>query len=196
MGKSPPHANLSRIAYLRSDNPSHQREIFTYFYKESYPGIQKWILSNSGSEEDAEDTFQEGLIELTLGVRKNKTMEEASLEAYLFSIVKNLWFKQLRSRKRLRKELKEDQIEPWMSENQAKEDHSESLATVRAQLREMGSECQEILHLFYFERWSMEEIRAHYRLGSVQAAKNKKARCLCRLRDLCGLFKELKNFQK
>lgn len=178
----------SLVESLRSSNPGDQRTVFTLFYRDHFPGIKRWILNNSGTEEDAEDVFQEGLIALTLGVRKNRELEDSALPNYLFSTCKNLWFKQLRTRKQFLRETREMEPEPWMFGDQPSTEIPERLQHIRSKLNEMGPDCRELLRLFYFERWSMEEIRSHYQLGSVQAAKNKKARCLCSLRELCGII--------
>ncbi len=62
-----------------------------------------------------------------------------------------------------------------------------SLEKIFSQLR---GECQEILKLFYFESMSMEQIKSVFNLGSTQAAKNKKHRCLQHLIELTSLSKK------
>lgn len=67
-------------------NPSAFKKIYT----ESFPKIQRYIISRNGSKVIAEDIFQNALTVLFVKL-KNEELQIQSFENYLFTICKNLW---------------------------------------------------------------------------------------------------------
>ena len=61
--------------------------------------IRKYILSNSGDETDARDILQKTMLQLALRQEANRLTINSSLEAYGFTIARNLWRKQQKNRK-------------------------------------------------------------------------------------------------
>lgn len=157
--------------------------VYTKLYNESYETVRSFVLRNSGKEEDAKDVFQESILVLHKlfknGVREIKT----SYHSYLFGIAKNIWCKQLKKMKKsveFEAELNVDYYEMDLFKSTV--DKTEKLKEVMSLL---GDSCKRILMDFYYHNYSMEEIKNEYGLGSIQAAKNKKYRCLSSLVALC-----------
>jgi len=61
-----------------------------------FPRVRKFVLQNKGQQQDAEDIFQKALIQITIRYRREKFEITTSFEAYLFTVCKNLWRKELK----------------------------------------------------------------------------------------------------
>lgn len=70
-----------------------------YLYDKSLPLIKKYILSNNGTIEDAEDVFHDSIIVLIHNLRNNVKIT-SELSTYLYSIAKNLWLRRLAAKRR------------------------------------------------------------------------------------------------
>jgi RNA polymerase sigma factor (sigma-70 family) len=72
---------------------------FELLYKFYFPSVSSYIKQNLGSNQDAEDIFQEAIIVLLQKVRQADFVLTSSLKTYLYAIAKNLWLKRLRDNK-------------------------------------------------------------------------------------------------
>src|SRR5688572_4115841 len=72
---------------------------FGLLYKFYFPSVASYIKQNLGSNEDAEDVFQEAITVLLQKVRQSDFVLTSSLKTYLYAIAKNLWLKRLRDSK-------------------------------------------------------------------------------------------------
>lgn len=72
--------------------------ILQYIYKKYYSTIQKFILNNSGTVDDAKDIFQESIIVVFKNIRESNNFKlSCNFETYLYSISRLLWLKSLRN---------------------------------------------------------------------------------------------------
>ncbi|MEM9339894.1 MAG: RNA polymerase sigma factor [Bacteroidota bacterium] len=55
------------------------------------PKITKYITANNGTEDDAKDMLQKTMLQLALRKEANKLDVKSSIEAYAFTIARNLW---------------------------------------------------------------------------------------------------------
>src|SRR5687768_10865709 len=69
-----------------------------FIYQEYSSTIQSFILSNSGTPQDAEDIFQETVVTFIDLVKKNKFRGEAAIKTFLVAIARNLWLNELKKR--------------------------------------------------------------------------------------------------
>jgi len=68
-------------------------------YKNIFPKVKKFVFQNSGQQQDAEDIFQKALLQLAVRYKKEKFEIKSSFNAYLFTVCKNLWRRELNKRK-------------------------------------------------------------------------------------------------
>jgi RNA polymerase sigma factor (sigma-70 family) len=143
-----------------------------------FPVVKKFIVTASGSKQDAEDVFQEAILILFRNIKDQKFEHKSSVETYLYSICRHLWLDVLRKRKREFKHQSEFGLQ--FSSDQISDDISEqkdiSLAETAFQM--LGEKCRELLQLFYFKKQNMVSIANQLGFGSEKVAKNQKYRCI------------------
>ena len=167
------------IRLLKSTNRFQKNKGFTFLVNRDFEWVKQFVLKNSGTEEDAKDTFQEGLIVLMKNIERGVFEGRSSLKSYLNSICKNIWLQSLR---KLKKREEAIATEEWEDESEEKtEDIEMKHEKVKQKFKVLGKACQDILIQFYYERKSMKELQEIYQLSSPQVAKNKKSRCLKKL---------------
>lgn len=157
-------------------------------YQDNYKKIEIHIVNNSGSIPQAKDTFQEAFLSLYQNIKSDKFVptSDSALQGYLFTIAKNKWTDFLRSSQYKKTQgmsegittrMTSETVEDEVTENQSKMD-----LTMKAFVR-LGTECKELLKLFYFEKKSMREISEEKNLAEA-STRNKKYRCIQQLKDL------------
>ncbi len=164
-------------------------KILRLIYKKNFPSILKYILTNSGSEEEARDIFQESMIVLYRNAQKESFVLTSSVQTYLYSIAKRLWLKKLKGNSwlmRLDDKEKEDEdagfsVSGELTEYQEKEQQYERIQTGMSQL---GEPCHSIIKDFYVNHLNMVEISAKYGYTNADNAKNQKYKCLQRLKKI------------
>src|SRR5476651_1159146 len=81
-----------------------------YLYKNYYHGLSNYIKTNQGSEQDAEDIFQEIVVSFIEIVKGDKFRGESSIKTFLYTLTRYAWLNELKKRSRvmLREEKYED----------------------------------------------------------------------------------------
>ncbi len=172
------------LEWILSGKPRERDKAFEYLYRNHYASVEAHILRNKGTGEEVKDVFQDGLVILFNQVVDGRFKRESTIKTYLFAICKNLWLKRL-SKRRNKTDL--EMLPDTPDEQQDIE--AELIGTEEEQLvaklvAKLGAPCQEILTLFYYEKHSMKQIRDMLRLASEQVAKNKKLKCMKKLREM------------
>ena len=71
-----------------------------YLYNQPLKKIRKYILSNNGTREDANDIFQDTVIVLFNQIKKEKYNVDLDLDGFLFVVARNLWVDKVRKEKK------------------------------------------------------------------------------------------------
>ena len=172
------------LQMLQSGEPAMQENAFRYLYRQYYGLVESIVVQNNGHQEDAKDTFHDGLIVLFNNVKKNGFLLSSSLKTYLYSICRNLWLMKLRKAK------KETPLQDHHEYIPLDEDLFDTLimnerkALVVQLVQKTGDDCRRLIELFYYHRMKMTDIMEVFNLGSEQAAKNKKSNCMKKLREM------------
>ncbi|MDQ6812402.1 MAG: sigma-70 family RNA polymerase sigma factor [Bacteroidota bacterium] len=157
--------------------------VIKFLYRSNYRKVSSYINQNSGSDEDAEDVFQEALITLIDLVRQGKFREESSVSTFLLAVVRNIWLNELK--KRNRSQLRDEKFEKGKST--VDEDISKHIVNreMRSQLmllvQGLGEMCKKILLAYYYDNLSMKEILQQLDYENEQVVRNKKYKCLKQL---------------
>lgn len=155
------------------------------------PRVTAWLRQHGAPAGDAEDLFQDAVIELLLALARGAVISSTPC-GFLFGIARNLWLKKLRSNRRddlLQKALladaREDQLDPVIPALMQQD------AVVQTCWEQLSERCRDILTDYYQGSLSFEQIADKYDYASAHAARQTKMRCLKYLRDCVGLKKDL-----
>src|SRR4051812_16726147 len=88
--------------------------VIRYLYKMNYRRIQAYTIQNSGSDEDAQDIFQEVIVTFIELVKQEKFRGESSISTFLLALNRNIWLNELKKRGRSR--LRDEKFEKGRSE--------------------------------------------------------------------------------
>lgn len=158
-------------------------QAFLYLYQSFQGKILHMIQNNNGTEADARDVFQEGVIALWTNIAQGKfvVQDKARLSTYLYALCKNIWISRLRKKKPVHS-LEQTQLQLAEEVHDLEEEY-EKVKQLEQQFAQLGEACKRILSLFYYQKASMREIAETLGL-TEKTAKNNKYRCMQNLRSL------------
>ena len=175
---------------LEEGNDTAIRELFVRYGKDCISFLQRY--SKDCSPQLAEDLMMDGMLTLIAKARKGDLPPLRNLRNYLFTICKNLLLKHLERQKNTlsyKKEEKEIYAAYLRSYPQNLKPAVEpgSWDLVKKGIASLGSKCQDILQMFYFEKLSMKTIASRLNYTDAKVAKSSKARCLAQLKKLIAI---------
>ncbi|MDX9697918.1 MAG: sigma-70 family RNA polymerase sigma factor [Bacteroidales bacterium] len=158
----------------------HDNLILQYIYKEYYYKVSFFIKKNQGSEDDANDLFQEAIIVIYRKLKENDLIfAKSSFQGYLFSVCRFLWLKQLEKR-RIEKEKLNDTLpfqEDLYDESLADiVEKNERFSLYQKHFKSLGTDCQKLLQLF-FDKVPLKEIARIMGYKGEKYAKTRKFKC-------------------
>ncbi len=160
-------------------------------YKIYKPSFISWIRERFNiNEDEAVEIFQSTILSFFENIRRSKIDDlKSSLKTYIYAIGKNKAYESLRNQKRYQSlDLVIDEEEDM--EHIATIDFDSStvnenrLETMKESLKELGSPCDQIITLFYFNRLSLEDIKSKFGYKSEGSIKSQKFKCMERLRKI------------
>lgn len=173
-------------------------ETIKAIYRNHFGGLCWYVMNNNGSRQDAEDVFQEVMVNFIELVQKNKFRGEASVKTFLFSLNRYTWLNELKRRGRAL--VREEKYERGQDRVEMDTSHfiadREGKAEVLRVVGELGETCRKILLLFYYENLSMKEILEATDYETEQVVRNKKYKCLKQLEQMVNANPALKQTLK
>jgi len=157
-----------------------------FIYSEYFDTISSLITYNKGSRQDAEDIFQEVVVNFIDIVKKDKFRGESSIKTFIVTLARYTWLNQLKKNDRSASrdvafEKGRDHEEADVSEHLVDMESKKELLTT---IEKLGETCRKILILFYYEELSMKEMLPHLPYENEQVVRNKKHKCLQQLTHL------------
>jgi RNA polymerase sigma factor (sigma-70 family) len=150
-----------------------------YLYDVSLKKVRQYILKNNGSKEDANDIFQDAVIVLFNQIRLNKFNENHSIDAFIYSVARNLWIDKVRRDKKF---TSFDSNNDYLNRS-SDTDHLEYLiqkeksSAMQQVFKLLDEKCQKILHFVIYEKRTMKEIKELMGYSSDDVAKTNHYRC-------------------
>jgi len=171
-------ALIEAIVKLQMDD-----EAIKQLYQDHAELTRSFIMGKGGTEQDADDIFQETVVSFIDSVRKGKFRQDSGIRTFLVSISKHLWYNEIRRRQRAENrekvfEMDRGEVEMDVSSVIHNRELQKQLQT---RLAELGESCRKILMLFYYENLSMKEMVSHLNYENEQVVRNKKYKCLQQL---------------
>lgn len=146
-------------------------------YKKYYRMMTKLVITNSGTEEEARDVYQEALIVFWQKATSGNLVLTSKMSTYIYSICQNLWRKELDRKKRLSSEEKDSPV-TLDTETEERE------RIIAKCIDQLDSTCKKVLMYYYFEEMSMQDIADKLGFANTDTAKTKKYKCKKKLDDL------------
>ncbi len=171
-------------------------KVLTFIYKEVFPAVRYYVISNGGNQDDAKDVFQESIIIAFKQISENKIEIKTSFDAYLYGMARLIWLKILRNKKIHDKNIsiiKESQPEYHPADNMIDEDLEMRL--YRKHFLKLGEECQKLLQMT-LDNVPYEEIAIKMGYKSEKIVRNKKYKCKETLIKMIREDPEYKNFNR
>ena|SRR5690606_20963025 len=146
-------------------------------YKKYYRMMTKLVITNSGTEEEAKDVYQDALIVFWQKANSGDLVLTSKMSTYIYSICQNLWRKELDRKKRLSHEEKDSSVTVDM-------DAPERERIMLRCIEQLGDTCKKVLMYYYFEELSMQDIADKLGFANTDTAKTKKYKCKQKLDEL------------
>jgi RNA polymerase sigma factor (sigma-70 family) len=161
-----------------------QRDAVLFVYKEYFPTIKYLITSNSGTEVDAEDVFQDALVIIYRKVANGDLILTSSFKTYLYSICRNLWLQRLDRRAFSSEFLDLENLNELQDTIQFEfaDNESEKYKLFQQHFLKLGEDCQKILRLF-LAKVPLREIAEVMGFKSEKYAKTRKFMCKEKLKN-------------
>ena len=158
--------------------------IIRYVYKEYYPTIKFLITTNSGTETDAEDVFQDALVVLYRKIARENLVLTSSFKTFLYSICRNLWLQRLDRRVFSNEFLDMEDLSETQesSYNEQPDEEIEKYRLFQQHFYKLSEDCQKILKLF-MGKVSLREIAEIMGFKTEKYAKTRKFMCKEKLKN-------------
>jgi RNA polymerase sigma factor (sigma-70 family) len=148
-----------------------------FIYTKYYRMMTKMVLTNSGTEEEARDVYQEALVVFWQKARSGNLVMTAKISTYIYSICQNLWRKELERKKRISHEEQDGSVS-------MDTESAEREKIIARCLEQLGETCRKVLMYYYFDEMSMQEIADKLGFANTDTAKTKKYKCKQKLDEL------------
>jgi RNA polymerase sigma factor (sigma-70 family) len=146
-------------------------------YKKYYRMMTKLVITNSGTEDEARDVYQDALIVFWQKATSGNLVLTSKMSTYIYSICQNLWRKELDRKKRLSNEEKDSPVT-------LDTETSEREKIIAKCIDQLDGTCKKVLMYYYFEEMSMQDIADRLGFANTDTAKTKKYKCKKKLDDL------------
>lgn len=169
------------VSEIRKKNEGVLREL----YKTHYAMIVNLVCTNSGTEQEAKDIYQEAVLAFYERVQQADFILTCKIKTYLYAVCRRLWLKRLQAKKRFQGSIEETESFPGADEEAYDAEEKEKrFAGMKTALEGLGEPCRSIIEDFYIHDLSMETIREKFGYTNADNAKNQKYKCLQRLKKL------------
>lgn len=175
--------NLTYSLPLLKLGNNHSYEVL---YREYYPSVEKFIIKNSGTIDDARDVFQDTLLVLLQKLKSDNFELTASLKTYIIAISKNLWFKKLRNVSYFREiEITENLSGKFYTDISSSIDKEKTYwEKLQIYMDKTTAHCNYLLRSLFFQNRNMEAVQKEFGYTSLHNAQNQKHKCLSQLRKV------------
>ena len=161
-----------------------------YLYEHYFEDAATEIKLRGGSDDDAADMFQEAVLILIEKIKTGKFRHESSIKTFLVGIARNLWLFEKRTRERRSSREMLYTISEGSDINTEDLDIGERIFSksntdvIQTLFKQVGEVCSKILIGFYYENSSMKNLLQRFHFDNEQVLRNRKSRCMKKLKKL------------
>jgi RNA polymerase sigma factor (sigma-70 family) len=169
--------------YLISQIQGGNQKALQYLYKQHYAMIENLIRKNSGSDEDAQEIYQEAMLVVYEKLNQPAFQLSCSLKTYIYSVCRNMWMYQLRKNEQTEARFQDfEQFLP-IEQEAIEGEIPEYEAMLSEVMGFIDDKCRQLLELFYYHNLSLELIAQKLGYNNSNTAKSKKNKCMERARE-------------
>ena len=164
---------------------NNSEDVLNKLYKAYFAMVLQFILNNNGSEDDAKDVYQEGIIILYNKIKAGDFELSSKLKTYIYSVCRRIWLKKLAQNSKKAGNIT-DYEDVFVVEEDVEEHEEKDLQFVKMQsaLDHLGEPCKTIIQDFYIHNLSMQDICEKFGYTNTDNAKTQKYKCLQRLKKI------------
>src|SRR5690606_29578642 len=121
-----------------------------HMYKLHFPMVSHLILSNNGTDDEAKDIYQEGVIVFYEKIKDNSLELSCQIKTYLYSVCRRLWLKKLAEKGRFAVKL--DDAENYLMLEEDVPQHEENerqFGQMEVAMNQLGEPCRSLLEDYY-----------------------------------------------
>jgi RNA polymerase sigma factor (sigma-70 family) len=149
-------------------------------YNRNYIPVERFILKNTGTIQDAKDIFQDTMLILIEKVQSDNFKLTANIDTYIYAISKNLWLKKLRNNLTHPKVPLDgfdcnDFQEELMIITEDEKTYMEKIKTLMGKL---SAHCYQLLHSMIFNNKGIKEVQKIFGYSNKHNAQNQKYKCM------------------
>lgn len=161
-------------------------EIYARYYEDTC----RLVVLNQGREEDARDVFQDALLAVFEKAQTGRLSLTSSFGAYLFSVSRLLWLRELKRRRRFSNlPVEAEGVIPAAGEIFDDISNRERRWIYRKNFAELTEDCRKVLLLFQ-EGKTIAEITQLMGFRSDQHTRNRRYRCKkCLIRKIRAFYR-------
>ena len=185
---------------LTSPDAQAQNRGFDYLYQENYGSFRQWVFTKNGSDEEAKDAFQSGLLNFVINLRSGRYQLQyhTKITTVVFDYCKKVYLNRINSAGYKRQDALPDNLDgigikvvnaPDAPDTIVERD--ETVMHVNDCLKKIGQDCDELLTRHYIEGLSLAKIAEMLGINEA-AAKQRLYVCRKKLRA-CMMLKTPKN---
>lgn len=169
-----------------------------YLYDHYFESAVHEIRMHGGTDEDAADLFQEAVLIVIDKVKSGEFRGESNLKTFLIGVVRKLWLFERRTRtRRLAREQYYTDVEQVKAVEPARVFSTPNSNAIKRIFELVGQPCSKILRGVYYEKKTMKEMLPDFNFENEQVLRNRKAKCMKKLKNLLSenplLLNQLKN---
>lgn len=138
--------------------------------------VRYFVIRNHGSEEDAEDLFQEAMVAVYRRIGRRKLALDCAFKTYFFSVVRHMWLQYL-DRKHIKFEYSDMDEFLLLEDKEFYEDFNAKKAIFQRRFLDLTELCRKIL-LMVVEGTPYEEIAMMLGYKGKQYAVKRKYECM------------------
>jgi len=164
---------------------ANDEQTLQHLYQNGYAKVEKYVLNNKGSAEQAKDIYQDAFIAVWRNIQLDQFVprNETALSGYLYQVAKNKWIDYLRSAHHKNTVSVNELPNEYEPVEELPKEQQEYLSGIMAGFRQLAPNCKEVLTRFYYRNETMKTI-AEAMEWTEATARNNKYRCLERLREM------------
>lgn len=175
------YTSVELIKMLNGSNDVDFNKSIHYLKLRMTPKINLLVKKRGGLKEDAEEVLNEALFVAHRYAKEAKFKPNTNIEGFIYKVAGNLYYTQ--NKNKIPLEALPTQLDRFIkNEIETSTISEEQKIKLNKVMKLLGDECRAVLEAFYYRKMSMEQIREKFNLGSIQAAKNKKYRCMEKLK--------------